>query len=239
MRVFIIDDEKFRFNVQFAGNLQAVSVSENTGEPGNVLVLPLATSVPLRWPMQQLLGDSFTVRVRTVALADTVGRTAAIPGRDYLTIDTVATFFAQDSLVYVEIPILNNTLAQGARAFAVELSAPAPAAFVQLGSFNRVVVTILDNDLISTGLTEDLLLGSVIYPNPTRDVLKLTGLIGGTEATIDLTDLTGRPVLPTLRTWVQSSDQVLRLEVGHLPAGVYLTQVRQGNGRFIAKVIKQ
>jgi hypothetical protein len=238
MRVFIIDDEKFRFNVQFAGNLQAVSVNENTAELGNVLVLPLATTVPLRWPMQQLLGDSITVRVRTVALADTVGRTAAVAGQDYLAIDTLATFFAGDSLVYVAVPILNNTLAQGARVFAVELSEPAPATAVQLGSFNRVVVTILDNDLISTGLTESTVLNCQVYPNPTRGVLNFTGLIGGAEATVELTDLTGRAVLPALRTWVQSGDQLLSMDLGQLPAGVYSARVRQGGLQAVLKVVK-
>ena len=69
----------------------------------------------------------------------------ATPGMDYLEIATNLTFLAGETNLIVAIPILNDGEVEGAERLQAVLSNPAGGA--TLGSFARITVTIVDNDV--------------------------------------------------------------------------------------------
>jgi dienelactone hydrolase len=69
----------------------------------------------------------------------------ATPGVDYLEIATNLTFLAGETNLIVAIPILNDGEVEGAEKFQAVLSNPGGGA--TLGSFARITVTIVDNDV--------------------------------------------------------------------------------------------
>jgi hypothetical protein len=62
-----------------------------------------------------------------------------------------------------------------------------------------------------------------VYPNPTRNLLQITGL--QTNSEINLHDAGGRRVLQT-----RSGQPIMQMQVGHLPAGIYQLSITQSNG---------
>ncbi len=69
-----------------------------------------------------------------------------------------------------------------------------------------------------------------VFPNPAVD--GITVIVKATEPgdiTVELIDLLGRSVTAPIRKLVLDSE-ALKIPVGHLPAGVYLTRVTSKNG---------
>gem|GEM_PF-4969949 len=70
-----------------------------------------------------------------------------------------------------------------------------------------------------------------LYPNPATDVLNLRLEDGGSEATYVITDLQGRELL--------SGRYEGSLDVSALPAGMYVTSLRQGSRFYRGKFVKR
>ncbi len=62
-----------------------------------------------------------------------------------------------------------------------------------------------------------------VYPNPTRNLLQITGLQSNSE--INLHDAGGRRVLQ-----IRSGQPIVQMQVGHLPEGIYQLSITQSNG---------
>lgn len=70
-----------------------------------------------------------------------------------------------------------------------------------------------------------------VYPNPVSDQLMIKGLTVSAEAV--LVDLQGRKVLQ------QGYNPGQTLQLGHLPAGLYVMQLRTANKLYVVKILKQ
>ena len=71
-----------------------------------------------------------------------------------------------------------------------------------------------------------------VWPNPCVDVLQIRGLAEG-EASAAIIDQTGREVM------VQTITEGQDLQTSDLARGMYMVRVRQGNGVYLAKFVKQ
>ncbi|CAN5117650.1 hypothetical protein BH09BAC1_BH09BAC1_26830 [soil metagenome] len=83
-----------------------------------------------------------------------------------------------------------------------------------------------------TGIKESEVFAQLrVYPNPATNVLTIEGMPAGGK--IVLMDLLGRAFDAEV---MSSNTDVLQLQVGHLPAQLYLLQVVSGESRYICKV---
>ncbi len=73
-----------------------------------------------------------------------------------------------------------------------------------------------------------------VYPNPATDILYLEG--ADEEATFTLTDLKGTQFYLDTR---RKAPGALRVDIRHLPQGVYVLEKRDANGRATVRVVKQ
>ncbi|MEL7219999.1 MAG: T9SS type A sorting domain-containing protein [Bacteroidota bacterium] len=99
-----------------------------------------------------------------------------------------------------------------------------PATLQTIGFFNQFADWLVD--------TDDLIaeLPIRVYPNPAQDWLQLEGL--QTDAQLKLYNHQGKLVLQKA---VSVNDN--RLNLPDLPAGVYLLQIRNGNGQAVRKIL--
>jgi hypothetical protein len=80
-----------------------------------------------------------------------------------------------------------------------------------------------------TGIAESVWLNQVkVYPNPANNLLSIEGIPAGSQ--VMLMDVMGREISAADATGT------LQLEVGHLPAQLYLLHVVSGENRYICKV---
>jgi hypothetical protein len=79
-----------------------------------------------------------------------------------------------------------------------------------------------------------------VYPNPFSNEVNLTlNAETAKDATVTLTDLTGKTVL-TKQIKVEKGANQLKLETeSNLPSGTYMLTVQMGTERFTAKLLKQ
>ena len=107
----------------------------------------------------------------------------------------------------------------GARSGKLSLSAGSKTFDIVINQAN--VVTSNENDIVLSALN--------IYPNPATDFIMVEGAI---EA-FQLTDLTGKMML----TGQNRHNNVVRIETGDLPKGIYLLQLKTPLGSGIKKMI--
>jgi hypothetical protein len=75
-----------------------------------------------------------------------------------------------------------------------------------------------------------------VYPNPAvTDIRINTGSLKGNEVALALTDVAGKVVLQ--QNFTAADEQVLNM--AQLHAGLYMLEVKTGNQRYIAKIVKQ
>jgi hypothetical protein len=83
--------------------------------------------------------------VGTVTARITTANSSALAGQDYTAVNTIVTFANGDTTdKFVNVPILNDTIAEASESFSVSLTAPTGGA--TLGTPTTTVVTIEDND---------------------------------------------------------------------------------------------
>ena len=80
-------------------------------------------------------------------------------------------------------------------------------------------------------MEESTLTSLHIFPNPTRDVLNITGITGNGGITLTLQTYTGK----ILQQKVLLADG--RLDLSSLPAGIYMLKMEDGMGVRYGKVV--
>jgi len=93
---------------------------------------------------------------------------------------------------------------------------------------NRAIINYGYNFMHSTGTTglqNVNAAGVKVYPNPAKDVVNIAGLSASDK--VKLTDLTGREV----GTWQTRQNGAFTIEVGNLPAGLYMMQITNADGQ--------
>lgn len=78
----------------------------------------------------------------------------------------------------------------------------------------------------------NILTGIQVYPNPTKDAITITGI--PIHANLLLMDLLGRQY--PMPDYITNGNGAATLNIGHLPAQMYLLQVVSGESRYICKV---
>lgn len=74
-----------------------------------------------------------------------------------------------------------------------------------------------------------------VWPNPTNNLLNISGLTNYTNAQVDLVDLSGRVVLSTSET----TGNNVSLNLKSIENGIYLVKIQTENGSFFQKIIKK
>ena len=94
------------------------------------------------------------------------------------------------------------------------------------------------NRSLSTRLNTTGSLSLSVYPNPANEVINLSfGLVNAQNASVMLTDLTGRTVFETGYDQLISGMNNLSVPVADLPAGMYLVHLQSIDGNITRKVI--
>jgi len=71
-----------------------------------------------------------------------------------------------------------------------------------------------------------------VYPNPAQDILTIQNQPGVSFEKVVITDLTGKKV-------IEQTNNLTRIDVSHLPKGMYLLQITSEGKKSISKFIKQ
>ena len=88
------------------------------------------------------------------------------------------------------------------------------------------------DDLEPATPLEEVFEGSaMLYPNPTTEGFKISGIEG--VALVTLTDMSGKLVF---EKEVVADELVL---INHLPSGVYIARLKSGSGVMVKKLVKR
>lgn len=75
-----------------------------------------------------------------------------------------------------------------------------------------------------------------LYPNPAQDELIISvGHLPGEECELHICDLAGRPLV---RKTIRSTEDIIRIDVGHLPSGGYSCVLQFGDSRVSRTFVK-
>jgi PKD repeat protein len=100
----------------------------------------------------------------------------------------------------------------------------------------RVTLTISRGQLESTETKENYVHVTVndlvVYPSPASDFITIEQPARIQVSEVEMLNSFGQSILTT-----QARDRVLRIDVRHLPAGVYFLRIRSTNGYVIKKVM--
>lgn len=75
----------------------------------------------------------------------------------------------------------------------------------------------------------------LVFPNPTQNEVNVVLPLGGRSAVISLYDISGKQVYHR----PNNGDELIRIETGNLPSGLYLCRVEQGGRVYTTKIVKQ
>ncbi len=93
--------------------------------------------------------------------------------------------------------------------------------------------SISNNVFISTvGIKELLLNGILLYPNPAKKQLTISGLKAGIETTLSITDVLGKVVYTT-----HSQNPIMTVDVSAFAKGLYFIKIAQGEQSTTRKII--
>lgn len=141
-----------------------------------------------------------------------------------------------------------SMLVNGSTQHSWSTSAPGPNRLGSLNIFayaggapavpNYYIDDVLFVDITGVGVNEVAKAQMAIYPNPTSDILNVEFTGNGNTAIASVLDLSGRTVIAGqgfLQSGKASSTQV---DLRHLPAGVYLLRVQDGEQDLMQRVTK-
>lgn len=80
-----------------------------------------------------------------------------------------------------------------------------------------------------------------VFPNPTTDLLTLSGITQSSKPTIKITDTTGRSLMTEYNPAAkgQSGPDIRQIDVAHLPNGIYFIEVSTESCRTVLKFVKE
>ncbi len=110
-------------------------------------------------------------------------------------------------------------------------------------------VTVADDSLATHSQTVELIVHDatsaptlngnsiLVYPNPTNNTIFVRGIPGDyQETSVNIFNLYGQ--LVTTKNFNHHADDVIKLDINHLPQGVYIIQVKHGTQQFQSRIIK-
>ncbi len=103
---------------------------------------------------------------------------------------------------------------------------------------NYYIDDVLFVDVTGTAINETAKPGMAIYPNPTSDVLNVEFTGSGNKAIASVLDLSGRTVIAGQGFLQSGSVNSTQVDLRHLPAGLYLLRVQDGEQELMQRVTK-
>ncbi len=211
--------------------------------------------IPVEWSYVYILDDdlfsiSFIGAARSIVEQDTVfllrvalngeveGFTSArvsldlsnaTKGKDFDFKDTTITIapFSFDTF-YIPVFIYDDTIVEPNEQINFTLSNPTNGAIIDIAGFT---LTIVDNDLPPSAVTDEDIFRPLVFPNPFTDVVNIR--LNGESALFRIFNSLGEVVKE-----IQMQESSIKISTSELPSGVYFVEAVSEHGRFVKTMVK-